>query len=133
MDGMAKILVVDDDVDFLGILRQYLNACSLEADLAKSVSQAEDFLKHTKYDALLSDFRMPGKSGLDLLDYVSSHHPGLPFILMTGYASPGLKEKAMKMGSRGFIEKPFAFKNLVEMIRTVLGAERSFREQDPVP
>lgn len=72
-------------------------------------------------DAILSDFNMPGESGLDLLDHVSSRYPGLPFIMMTGSSMSMLEDQAMKMGSSRYVTKPFRLKDLVRTIEEVLG------------
>ena len=117
---MAKILVVDDDKDLLLLMGEYLGANGFQLELAGSAAQARDCLKRSKYDAVLSDFNMPGESGLDLLGHVSSRYPGLPFILMTGSGISPLNE-AMKMGGSGYVVKPFRLKDLLETIDRVLG------------
>jgi DNA-binding NtrC family response regulator len=64
---------------------------------------------------------MPGESGIDLLGHVSSRYPGLPIIMMTGSSTPLLKDAAMKMGSSGYVVKPFRLIDLVGTLETVLG------------
>jgi DNA-binding NtrC family response regulator len=117
---MSKILIVDDDKGFLRIIGECLTAYGFEPELAGSAAQARNCLMRSKYDAVLSDFRMPGESRLDLLGQVKSRYPELPFILMTGSRSSRLKHEVMKMGSSGYIEKPFRLKDLVETITTVV-------------
>ncbi len=118
---MARILIVDDDKDLLFLIGEYLTAYGLETVLASSVAQARNFLEISHFDAIVSDFSMPGESGLDLLDHVSFTYTGLPFIMMTGYRMSGLREQAMKKGCSGFILKPFEFKELVGAIETAMG------------
>lgn len=72
---MAKILIVDDDEDLLRLRGEYLQSVGLQHDLAVSAEQALNRLKRSRYDLLVSDFSMPGESGLDLLHYVSSMYP----------------------------------------------------------
>ena len=67
---MARILIVDDDEDFLRLMGEYLESVALEHDLAVSAEQARNRLKCSGYDMVVSDFNMPGESGLDLLRYV---------------------------------------------------------------
>ncbi len=117
---MSRILIVDDDEGLVRIIGEYLSACGFEPEPAASAAQARNFLMRSKCDAVLSDFQMPGESGLDLLDHIKSRYSGLPFILMTGSHSSRLKHEAMKMGSTGYIEKPFQLKDLVKAIVAVL-------------
>jgi DNA-binding NtrC family response regulator len=102
-------------------MSEYLSAYGFALEIAYSAAQARQYLEHSECDALLSDFNMPGESGLDLLGHVSSRYPGLPFIMMSGSGMSLLEDKAMKMGSSGYIEKPFRLKDLVRTIETVLG------------
>jgi DNA-binding NtrC family response regulator len=118
---MARILLVDDDKDLLSIMSEYLSACGFELELAYSAAQARHYLEHSECDAILSDFNMPGESGLDLLSHVSSRYPGLPFIMMTGSSTSLLEDKAMKMGSSRYIVKPFRLRDLVRTLETIPG------------
>jgi two-component system OmpR family response regulator len=111
-----RILIVDDDEGFLKILGEYLSACGFEPELACGAAQARNWLARSKFDVVLSDFQMPGESGLDLLCHVKALYSGLPFILMTGSGSSRLKHEAMEMGSSGFMEKPFRVRDLVATI-----------------
>ena len=118
---MARLLIVDDDKDLLLIMSEYLSDYGFELELAYSAAQARHYLEHSACDAIVSDFNMPGESGLDLLGHVSSRYPGLPFIMMTGCSMPLLKDAAMKMGSSGYVVKPFRLRDLLSTLKTVLG------------
>jgi DNA-binding NtrC family response regulator len=120
---MSRILIVDDDEGLVRIIGEYLRANGFEPELAGNAAQARNCLMRSKFAAVLSDFQMPGESGLDLLSHVKSRYPGLPFILMTGSLSSRLKHEAMKMGSNGYIEKPFQLKDLLKTISTLLAPE----------
>jgi DNA-binding NtrC family response regulator len=113
---MAKILLVDDDEDFLLLLGEYLNLRDQQFDKAASVSQAKRLLKKFRYDMIVSDFNMPLESGLDLLHHVSNEHPGIPFVLMTGCEDDRVKSEAMRMGAAAYISKPFYLEELMEAI-----------------
>ena len=113
---MTRILIVDDDEDFLHLMGQYLESVGLEHDLAVSAEQARNLLKGSGYDMVVSDFNMPGESGLDLLRYVSSKYPQTPFVLMTGYDDLRIKRESMRMGVHAYIQKPFYLKELLQTI-----------------
>ena len=117
---LPRILIVDDDEGLARIIGEYLSACGFDSEPAASAAQARNCLMRSKYAAVLSDFQMPGESGLDLLSHVKSRYPGLPFVMMTGARSSRLKHEAMMMGSSGYIEKPFRLEDLVKAVAAVL-------------
>ena len=95
---IARILIVDDDEDFLSLIGVYLESVGLEYDLAFSAEQARNCLKRYAYDVVVSDFKMPGESGLDLFRHVSSLYPETPFVLITGCDDLRIKRESMRMG-----------------------------------
>jgi DNA-binding NtrC family response regulator len=119
---MARILLVDDDEDLLLLISEYLNARGIESRLAANAAEARLRLEETQFDAVLSDFSMPGESGLDLLGHVSSRFPGLPFIMMSASDYSSLKAQALEMGGREFIPKPFEFREMAGILEEALGS-----------
>ncbi len=111
-----RVLVVDDETDFLDLIGQYLEAEGIEFELADSAAQARQHLWNARFDVVISDFNMPGESGFDLFHYISSRYPGLRFVLMTGLSDPGLKQEAGRMGICGYLEKPFPLFDLMQYI-----------------
>ncbi len=109
---MCKVLIVDDDDDLLFIIGEYLESYGIDFELARSASQARKRLNHSEYGLVISDLNMPGESGLDLFRYVSSRHPRLPFIIMSGNRDPRLRREAIGMGVCDFVEKPFHLSEL---------------------
>ncbi|MDR3553830.1 MAG: response regulator [Syntrophobacteraceae bacterium] len=118
---MARILLVDDDEDLLFLISEYLNSRGIESQLAANAAEARLRLEETQFDAVLSDFSMPGESGLDLLGHVLSRFPGLPFIMMSGSDYSSLKAQALEMGGREFIPKPFELKEMAGILEKALG------------
>ena len=113
---MNRILIVDDDDELLFIIGEYLDANGIEFHLAQNAAQARKRLNHYEYDLVISDLQMPGESGLDLFRFVSSRHPGLPFILMSGNLDSRVRREAMSMGICQFVEKPFELSYLKRLI-----------------
>jgi DNA-binding NtrC family response regulator len=118
---MARILLVDDDEELLSLISEYLNAYGFQSERAANAAEARYCLEKSHFDAVLSDYSMPGESGLDLLSHVSSKYPGLPFIMMSGSGYSTLKTEAMEMGSMEFIPKPFEFRKMVGLLEKALG------------
>ena len=112
--------MVDDDEDFLRLMRQCLESAGLEHDLAISAEQARNRLKSSGYDVVVSDFSMPEESGLDLFRYVSYMYPETPFVLITGCDDLRIKRESMRMGVQAYIEKPFYFNELLQTIISLM-------------
>ena len=116
MQTTARVLIVDDEADFLLLIGQYLEAKGVDFELAGSAAQARKHLMGSRFDLVISDFNMPGESGLDLFHFISSSYPGLRFVLMTGCTDKDLKRKARRLGICGYFEKPFAMYDLMKVI-----------------
>ena len=126
---MARILIVDDDEGLLHLMGEYLESVGLEHDLAVSAEQARNRLKRSRYDMVVSDFNMPGESGLDLLRYVSSKYPETPFVLMTGYDDLRIKRESIRMGVHAYIQKPFYMNELAQTIINLIRRDDQRRFQ----
>jgi len=118
-----RILIVDDDADFLRLMGEYLESAGIEYDPALSAEQARNRLKGSGYDMVVSDLNMPGESGLDLLRYVSSMYPETPFVLMTGCYDLRIKRESMRMGAHAYIQKPFYMNELSQTIINLMPRE----------
>jgi DNA-binding NtrC family response regulator len=113
---MARVLIVDDDAGILFLMSEYLESYGFQPVSANSAAQARSRLKHSDYDFIISDFNMPGESGLDLFRYVSCRYPEVPFILMTGCDDSRVKREALRMGVYKYLEKPFQFSELMRIV-----------------
>ncbi len=120
---MSRLLIVDDDAVFLEFLTEYLASHGFELESATDVAQARIKLKTSTYDVVISDLRMPGESGLDLLRHVSSSYPGVPFIMMTGFSDERTRDEIFQNGTREFLEKPFNLGRLKEILTGLLPTE----------
>jgi response regulator RpfG family c-di-GMP phosphodiesterase len=112
----SPILVVDDDDALRESLQAGLEDLGYRADVARSVSEARARLSRAEYSLVLSDYDMPGGSGLDLLGYVRDVYPHLPFIMITGHVNAELACRAISAGALDFLPKPFEFPELVRII-----------------
>lgn len=122
---MRKVLVVDDDEDFLFIVGEYLNMNGMECHTATNVCRARKLLMRRDYDLVVSDMQMPGESGLEFFRFVSCMRPGLPFLLMSGNPDSRLRREALRMGVCCFLEKPFELSLLKRLVTTGSGRCRT--------
>jgi two-component system response regulator FixJ len=125
------VFIVDDDAHIRDSLRLLLEASGFAT---RSFGSAEAFLAEDSAmpGCVLADVRMPGMSGLELLEEITRRHLNLPVILMTGHADIPLAVRAMKAGAVDFLEKPFNSARLTEGVRRALdlGARRHPQQEE---
>ncbi|TKJ42220.1 hypothetical protein CEE37_00660 [candidate division LCP-89 bacterium B3_LCP] len=123
-----SILVVDDEElvrDFLG---EALTRRSYNVDLAADGKKAKTILKNEAFDLVLTDLKMPGVSGLDLLRFVKAHHPETQVIMMTAYGTIENAVEAMRLGAFDYITKPFTSGEIELIIDKALEHRRLVNE-----
>ena len=98
--GTIKVLHVDDEPAFLEVSKQCLDIQGkFEVDTASSVNEAYEKLKKTEYDAVVSDYQMPGKDGLEFLKELRQKGNTVPFIVFTGKGREEVAIKALNLGA----------------------------------
>ncbi len=116
---MTKILVVDDDSTFCIMLRTFLTKKGFEVKEAFSFDEAVHLIKANDFDVLLSDFRLPEHTGMDLLAEAKKKSSDTIVILMTGYADIRIAVSAIKKGAYEYVTKPI---NPDEILLTISNA-----------
>ena len=123
---MKPIWIVDDDASIRWVLEKALARESLET---RSFANAHDALAAFETDTpqvLVSDIRMPGESGIELLGAVKARHPGLPVIIITAFSDLDSAVASFQGGAFDYLAKPFDIDKAVALIRRAL--EESLRE-----
>jgi len=128
-ENLKKILIVDDEEDMIWSLKRNLSKGRLQVEIftAASGEEALTVLSSNHIDLVLTDIRMPGMSGLDLLLEVKNRFPYTVVIIMTAFPSNEFKKEALLRGSLHFIEKPFDIKELRDLIRHALQEDNVFK------
>ncbi|MBU0916874.1 MAG: nitrogen regulation protein NR(I) [Gammaproteobacteria bacterium] len=124
---MKPIWIVDDDQSIRFVLEK---ALAREELPVRSFTNPRDVLAALEVDepqVLVSDIRMPGGSGIDLLSKVKARHPGLPVIIMTAYSDLDSAVSAFQGGAFEYLPKPFDLPKAVELIRRAV--DESVREE----
>lgn len=115
-----RVLVVEDDATMRSTCQVILERAGYEVASAPTAARALDWLAHNPAPSiLLTDVRMPGMDGLELLDNVRRRHPGIDVVVMTAYATIGNAVDAMKRGAADYVTKPFNKDQLVLCIERV--------------
>jgi len=116
----ANILVVDDEIQILTLIKQLLEINGYTCTLASDTRQARSYLKEDAFDLILCDMNMPGESGLDFSRDVLKKQPETAIIMVTAVDDPDLASTALKMGVYGYIIKPFKMNELVINVTNAL-------------
>ena len=103
-----KILVVDDDRAFQGMLVEALTDKGYDVDTASTAEEGIKKAGAKSFDLILHDIKLPGMSGLDALPHLADVAPSVDVIVMTGYASKDSGVQAMQRGAYDYFTKPFS-------------------------
>lgn len=126
-----KVAVVDDESLMRDLISTSVARMGYEV---KSFSNAEEFISRfepNSFQLLISDLKMPGKSGVELAEVILQREDTLPILLMTAYGTVDIAVKAMKLGVKDFIEKPFQLEHLEAIIMRLLEF-RNLQEENKV-
>lgn len=120
MSHRGNVYVIDDDDAMRDSLHFLLGTADFHVALFESAHQFLDALPNTDFGCILSDIRMPGIDGLELLKRLKANRSPLPVLIMTGHGDVPLAVEAMKLGAADFLEKPFEDDRLIGMIDAAL-------------
>jgi len=120
MPRNARVYIIDDDAAMRDSLEFLLGTAGFVVTLFDSASQFLAELPGLGFGCLVSDIRMPGIDGIELLKRLKSGPIKLPVIVMTGHGDVPLAVEAMKLGAIDFLEKPFEDERLIGTIRATL-------------
>ena len=112
-----KILLVDDEKDFLVALSERMRTRGMEVTTSSSAQEALDAVEEGAYDAVVLDLMMPGVDGLEALRILKEKDPKLQVILLTGHATVEKGVEAMKRGALDLLEKPADIETLTQKIK----------------
>ncbi len=121
------VWVVDDDEAMRSSLKWLIESVGMRVESFSSANAFLDGHYPGRFGCLLLDVRMPGMSGLELLDHLSREQMLPPTIIITGHGDVPMAVRAMKTGATDFIEKPFNDEVLLDSIRRALTAEEERR------
>jgi len=129
-DRGHKILVVDDDLEMCGLLSDVLKGEGFSVNTLNDSLEASRLLKKEDFDVIITDLKMKGLKGLDLLEETNKVAPLTPVIIITAFGTIESAIKAMKMGAYDYITKPFQMDELVLTVKKAL--ENRFLKKEVV-
>jgi two-component system response regulator FixJ len=125
MPDRGKVYVIDDDEAMRDSLNFLLEAANFNVTLFETALRFLDALPGLEFGCVVSDVRMPGLDGIELLKRMKAGHSPFPIVIMTGHGDIPLAVEAMKLGAVDFLEKPFEDDRLIGMI------EAAIRQAEP--
>ena len=120
----ATALIVDDERDIRELLSLALARMGLSSQAAGTLQDAKALLGTQRFDVCLTDMRLPDGNGLELIEFVSQHHPSLPIAMITAYGDVQSAVSALKLGAFDFVSKPVDLGELRQIVQRglLLGA-----------
>src|SRR5438552_17295782 len=120
--SQGRVLIVDDDLALLQALPQALRLrmAGVTVDTADSGAAALERIAAEDYDAIVTDIKMPGMDGLDLLAEIRTHRPDTPTLMITGHGEHDLVVHALRSGAYDFIQKPIDRDYFVASLRRAI-------------
>jgi DNA-binding NtrC family response regulator len=116
-EKQIKLLIVDDDEKFLKTIAERLGLKDFDVTTASEGNQAIKAAKKSKFDVAILDMKMPGMDGMEVLQSLKKKHKFLEVIMLTGFASIDSAVEATKLGAFGYLEKPYNFEKLLEVLK----------------
>ncbi|GAB4333742.1 MAG: sigma-54 dependent transcriptional regulator [Desulfobulbaceae bacterium] len=128
-----SILAVDDEINSLKVLSAALSGEGLRVDTARSGEEAFAKFRENRYDLVISDYKMPGMNGEQLLQKIKTVTPEVPFVLLTAYGTIELAVNAMRKGAYTYLTKPVDLDLLESVVNDLLYSDEEKGADDDVP
>jgi putative nucleotidyltransferase with HDIG domain len=130
---VLRVLVVDDNASLLRFLVSAFSANGCTVTQAAAAEQALALITEQAFDLVVSDIKMPGLSGLDLLRAVKGKQPGTPVVLITGNPSVNSAVFGLRHGAYDYLPKPFSIREVQELLSRIRADRQKWDGQVPLP
>jgi response regulator RpfG family c-di-GMP phosphodiesterase len=128
-----RVLAVDDNSSLLRFLVSAFTANGCAVTAAPTAEDALDRIEAESYDLVVSDIKMPGLSGLDLLRAVKAKQPATPVVLITGAPSVNSAVFGLRHGAYDYLPKPFSIKEVQSLVERIRADREKWNGQTPLP
>jgi len=131
MSAKQHIFVIDDDKSIRWVLEKALRQANMDVTSFDNAKGALESIKRTMPDAVITDIRMPGISGLELLENLRSQFPALPVIIITAHSDLDSAVSSYQGGAFEYLPKPFDVDEVVDLVHRAMDQRR--RQQTKAP
>ena len=129
-EPILNVLIVDDEPTYRIVLTQTLKGCGHTTEACESGDDAISLLQKNKYDVVLLDYKMPGTSGINVLQWMYGMKMDIPVIIITGYGSEEIALEAWKWGAKDyFVKGKSDMSQLPELVLKVYKQVQSERQR----
>jgi DNA-binding NtrC family response regulator len=117
MSDNIKLLIVDDEIDFLNSIAKRLELRDFDVTTSSVGADAIKIARTEKFDLALLDLKMPGMDGKEVLKILKSEHKFIEVIMLTGHGSMESAIECTKLGAFGYLPKPYEFDKLIDTLK----------------
>jgi len=128
MTARLRILVLDDERIVCERVQAMLEKLGFRVEAFTDSSRALDRIAVERFDVVITDLKMPGVGGIDVLSFVRQQHPATRVVVITGFATDESAQEALSRGAVDFIPKPFKLSHLRDLILRI-AEERAVRAE----
>jgi len=115
-----RILIIEDDAEMRSLLKDFFEEDGFEIDSVSNGSEAFRRIAREPFDLIITDIRMPGLTGLDILPGIKKLQPEVSIIVITAFGSEEVRRKAFDRGATAYLEKPILFNKLRTLVHEMV-------------
>ena len=116
MPEKLRIPIIDDEEVVCRSCERFLKEEGYDVRTAYNGRDGIILIEENNYDIVITDLKMPGMSGMEILEYVKDKYPDIQVIMITGYSTAANAEESVKKGAADYIQKPFAPSELLSVV-----------------
>jgi DNA-binding response OmpR family regulator len=120
----TRVLIIEDDEEMRSLLKDFFVEEGFETDSVSNGYDAFGILVKKPFDLVVTDIRMPGLTGLDILPKIRKIHPDVAIVVITAFGTEEVRRKAFERGANAYLEKPIHFQELRDLIHDVILAKQ---------
>ena len=120
---MVRIMIIEDDEEMRTLLKDFFEQEGFETDAASNGVDALRAISEDHFDLVVTDIRMPGLTGLDILPAIRKLKPETPILVMTAYGSDDLRRRILERGATIYLEKPVRLSRLKTLIQEMVSSK----------
>ena len=120
MAERVKVLLVDDEVDFINMMQFWLKSRDFDVDVLYSGEAVLDTVKSGKYNIMFLDLKLPGINGIEVLGKIREVNKEIPVVIFSAYGTMETLKQATELGISGFFAKEKGFEEAAKLIHTAL-------------